>query len=182
MGERASTQLNGNAKKSFWGKVWKVGFEILNITKKTLFWIVLSYLIPIINIVIILGVKKGQGVYWLGIVNIILATNACFIIGAMNYIYNSLKDRETANFLAFIGLAICIAAFGISTFEIEMKISGGIPQIFYNTSAILSFIICLILAYVSQKEEIVKKNYIQSIIQKGKSADQTEINGQNFKL
>ncbi|HDR7391540.1 hypothetical protein COM33_15610 [Bacillus toyonensis] len=148
--------------------------------KKTFIWILLSYLIPIINIFLILFIK---GPHLTGsMLNIILATNACFIIGAFNLIYNTRRNRESTQALMLCGLVFCVLFFGILTYEIEMEQKNRLPLSIYKYCAAATFIISLILAFISKKDEVEDETNARSIVIESKNTSNVNIKGDNIDI
>lgn len=159
--------------------------NILRILGSTVGNIIISYLIPILNIVIIYILKNNNNLSIYNCLNILLATNSCCIIGISSYLKINKSYNDLYSILKNLGLGICLVSFGISTFEIESNSLGMMPIWFYKISTIISFIVAFILLIIAKKEEFdVNKTLdeieAQRIVSKSKSLKEENIDGDVF--
>lgn len=160
--------------------------QLLKIFVSTIGNIIITYLIPIINIIIIYVIKNNNQLSIYNCLNILLATNACNIIGITNYLKINENYNNLYNVLRNIGLGICLVCFGISTYEIEINSVGKIPINIYIICTILTFIISFVLMLINEKEEIDRNDVFSNakkIISKSKKiSNQENIDGETFKF
>ena len=78
--------------------------------KETFIWLSISYLIPIINIGILWGIQRNNFKINLGILSIILVTNACFLTALIYQVYTNDKKRKLIN-ISFALVYIIFAIF-----------------------------------------------------------------------
>lgn len=151
--------------------------------KEASLWIVLSYIVPILNIALLFLISNK--ILTPNIINIILSTNVAFIIGAIF----SIKDYTKRTFLktvSIVGVVVCSFFVGISTYEIEKSIQPPIEIEVYVIIALATFLISIFLAYVSKKEvatdEYNEKKVVAELIGDSKDRDKVVIDGKNINI
>lgn len=152
----------------------------------------LAYLIPIINILIILFVNSntnGNNVLVLNIINILIATNACYMASISSYYKFKEKYNKCASYIKTIGIVISAVTFAISTYELQIN-AFSIPLSVYNLSAAISSVLCIILTIFSKLESLeidkrVKKTEIEKakeLISSSEQKEKFDINGEEFEV
>lgn len=113
---------NGNYRKGLMYMMNKeVKYDIFEFIITTIIWIFSSYLIPIINIMIILLVNNNIIEKSQSILSIIWATNTCFIISIITTLKNNQKDRNICRQIVIGLLVISCVFFSIITYNIEIN-------------------------------------------------------------
>jgi hypothetical protein len=143
--------------------------------KKTSIWLIISYLIPIINVAIIWGIRNELCLD-MNIISIILVTNACFVTSLVFLID---KKRELTNVLNIITLVVSIVLFAFSVAQIELA-----TQIFdkslYKGGAVVTLVLSIFIGLVSKYDEVEALSL--ELAQKGKSKTETNVDGQKVEL
>lgn len=152
----------------------------------------LSYLIPIINIIIICLLdtqSNNRNILTMSVINILIATNACYIASISSYYKINEKYNQIANYIKTFGLVISTVTFAISTYELQ-KNSFNISPIVYEGCAIITSILCVLLTIYAKLEnleieKIVRKNEIENaykIIEHSKETKSYNVNGNNYEV
>lgn len=152
----------------------------------------LAYLIPLINILIILFVNKetnSNNVLIMNVINILIATNACYMASISSYYRIKEKYNKCAGYIKTFGIVISAVAFAISTYELQIN-NFNIPFNVYNVSAIISSALCIILTVFSKLESLeidkrVEKSEMEKVKELIVNSEQKEtfdIDGQKFEV
>ena len=144
--------------------------------KKTTIWLLISYLIPIINVAIIWGMKSEQFKLDLSIISIIIVTNACFVT---SLVYLSDKKREITKILNITTLVITVVLFALSIVEIEQD-KQIFPLNIYKTGAFLTLGLSILFGLISKYDEVEAESTDRA--EKGKGTKETELGGKSIKL
>lgn len=143
--------------------------------KKTSIWLIISYLIPIINVAIIWGIRNELSLD-INVISIILVTNACFVTSLVFLID---KKRELTNVLNIITLVVSIVLFAFSVAQIELA-----TQIFdkslYKGGAIVTLILSIFIGLVSKYDEVEASSL--ELAEKGKSKTETKVGDKKVEL
>lgn len=153
-------------------------FNIPVILRETSIWFISSYLISIINILIIWGMRKDFGLD-LSIINIVFVTNAGFLTSVFLLLYLSEKRRKTIFTLAIIIYVITITLFAISIVQIESKINIFTDEI-YERSAMILFGLSILLGIISKYDEVEAMSKLRA--KKSTSKKSTTIGNTEIKL
>jgi len=153
-------------------------FNIPATLRETLIWFISSYLISIINIAIIWGMRKNFGLD-LNIINIILVTNAGFLTSVFLLLYLSEKKRKTIFTLAIIIYVITITLFSISIVQIESKTNIFTYGV-YKISALVLFGLSILLGLISKYDEVEAISKLRA--NKAKTIKSTTIGDTEIKL
>ena len=161
----------------------KIGESILifiknipNTLKKTSIWLLISYLIPIINVAIIWGMKGKNFKLDLNIISIIIVTNACFVT---SLVYLSDKKREISKILNISTLVITVVLFALSIVEIEQK-KQIFPLNIYKIGAFLTLGLSILFGLISKYDEVEAESRVRA--EKAKGTTETKIGGKSIKL
>lgn len=151
----------------------------------------LAYLIPVINILIILFISSetNDNVLVMNIINILIATNACYMASISSYYRFKEKYNKCASYIKTIGIVISAVTFAISTYELQIS-AFSISLRVYNISAIISSVLCIILTIFAKLESVeidkrVKKTEIEKAKELITSSEQKKtfnINGETFEV
>ena len=144
--------------------------------KKTSIWLIISYLIPIVNVAIIWGMKRDDFFLDLNIVSIILVTNACFIT---SLVYLIGKQGEVTKVLNISTLVITVVLFALSIVELEQK-TPIFSLDLYQFGALLTLGLSILFGLISKYDEVEAESKARAT--KGKNIDNTSIAGKNVKL
>ncbi len=143
--------------------------------KRTSIWIIISYLIPVINIAIIWGIR-GDFNWDLSTISILLVTNACFITSLLFLID---KKRELTSVLNTISLVVSIVLFAFSVAQIEKNIPI-FPIYIYKSGAFITLIVSLFVGLVSKYDEVEAKSLIRA--EKGRAKKETTVDNKKIEL
>lgn len=163
-----------------WNKIGKsILIFIKNIPstlKKTSIWLLISYLIPIINVGIIWGMRGEKFKLDLNIISIIIVTNACFVT---SLVYLSNKKREISKIINITTLVIAVVLFALSIVEIEQQ-----KQIFslsiYKFGAFLTLGLSILFGLISKYDEVEAES--KSRAERGRNTENTKLGGKTIKL
>lgn len=163
-----------------WNKTWEsLQTFVLNIPatlKKTSVWMIISYIIPIINVLIIWGMQRGDFSFNLNIINIILVTNACFITSLVYLIDNK---REITKVLNIVTLIIVVVLFSFSIAQIEKNTIIFSLDI-YKIGAFVTLCLSILFGLISKYDEVEAESKTRA--SKGKNTKETTIAGKSIKL
>jgi uncharacterized membrane protein len=161
---------------------WK---DTLNFICHTLIWIIYSYLIPIINIVIIMLVNDIIKDKIPAILSIVLATNTCFIMAIITTFKNVQKNRDKCKDLITFILILSSVCFTILTLILEMNINNSrITEFSFWVSIFIFFISC-IFGFIGKKDEWDENREVRvskKSIKKAKTTVEGAVNGVNIKI
>lgn len=151
--------------------------------------LVLSYLIPLINIFIICCVESeiNNKYIEMNAINILLATNACFLAGvSSNYKIND-KYNDIASFLKTLGLVVSTVAFAISTYELQNGVFAIHTSIYYvvaflttGIGVIMTFFSIIETSAFHKRYELGEVERAKKIIESSNQQNQYMINGDSF--
>lgn len=152
----------------------------------------LAYLVPIINILIILFVDRktnSNNVLIMNVINILIATNACYMASIVSYYRFKEKYNKCASYIKTFGIVISAVTFAISTYELQIN-EFNMPVSVYNISAIISSVLCIIMTVFSKLESLeIEKRVDKSELEKAKKLisnseqkDTFDIDGEKFEV
>lgn len=118
--------------------------------KKTSVWLIISYLIPLINIFIIWGIRGDSFYLDINIVSIILVTNACFLTSLL-YLVD--KKKEITNILSIVTFVVSVILFAFSIAQMELR-TTIFPLTIYQYGALITLIISIIFGLISKYNEV----------------------------
>lgn len=165
--------------------IWIFIKNVPNILKETFVWLLISYLIPLVNIGIIWGMMYPDFIYSLEISSIVLATNACFYTSLIYLVSENKKsnkqkvDRNLLNIVNISFFAITIGLFSASIIELK-KEEQILHSTFYVTGSIISFSICVLAALISKYDEESAKGKERA--KESKSINKTTIDGNTIEI
>ena len=163
-----------------WNKTWEsIKTFVLNIPatlRKTSVWMIISYIIPIINVLIIYGIQRDDFTFNLNIINIVLVTNACFITSLVYLIDNK---REITKVLNIVTLIIVVVLFSFSIAQIEKQTTIFSLDI-YKFGAFATLCLSILFGLISKYEEVEAESKARA--NKGKETKETTIGGKSIKL
>jgi hypothetical protein len=163
----------------------RIKIFILNIPhtiKETFQWILISYLIPFVNIGIIWGMKNNTFELTTEIYSIFLATNACFFTSLFYLVFteenkkNNRKLIKTFNIASFV---ITVVLFSVSIIEIEKKETFFSKELYFNGS-LWTFIIAVFMALISKYDEAAALS--ENRAKESKSIKKTNVDGKTIEL
>ncbi|KAF2518938.1 hypothetical protein E0W68_06690 [Flavobacterium salilacus subsp. salilacus] len=146
--------LNFEVAKPYLNKIWLFITRIPSIIKETFVWLFFSYLIPLINIGIIWGIKEKESefAFTLSIISIIIVTNACLYTSLYFMTFSQSKKRKLLTMVNICAFVISIVTFSLVIVEIEKEM-----QIFslalYRKIALITLIIAVLLGLISKYDE-----------------------------
>ncbi|WP_224483478.1 hypothetical protein [Robertkochia aurantiaca] len=144
--------------------------------RKTSVWMIISYIIPIINVLIIYGIRGDNFSLDLNIINIVLVTNACFITSLVYLINN---NREITKALNIVTLIIVVVLFSFSIAQIEKQTPIFSLDI-YKSGAIATFCLSILFGLISKYDEVEAESKARA--NRGKETKETTIGGKSIKL
>lgn len=162
--------------KEIWESIKTFVYNIPATFKKTAIWMIISYIIPIINILIIYGIKRDDFSFDLNILNILLVTNACFITSLVYLIDNK---REITKVLNIVTLIIVVVLFSLSIVQIEINTNIFGLDI-YRLGAFATLFISILFGLISKYDEVEAES--KSRAKQGKSKKSTSLGGKSIKL
>lgn len=166
-------------------RLWIFFKNIPNILKETFVWLLISYLIPLINVGIIWGMTYPNYKYSIEICSIVLATNACFytsLIYIVNMKNKNNGDSNNRNLFHIINIsffAVTIGLFSISIIELQKK-ETILHSSFYKTGSFISFAICVLAALISKYDEESAKGKERA--NESKNIIKTDVDGKTIEI
>lgn len=165
---------------------WKEVFERIKVflfnvpetLKETFIWFFMSYLIPLLNILIIWGIRKNL-VIDMSILNIILVTNAGFLTTLFYLTFSIDKKRKMVYLTSIVIYAVTLILFTISIIQLEQKSSIFSLGIFQYSIGI-SFFISIVLGLISKYDEVEAFSKLRA--GQARKIKETEINGRKIKI
>lgn len=158
-------------------------FEVLLNNRALIIYILLSYLVAIVSITVIQfnNIDIPSNTKFKNTINILLSTNACFIITTGYGIKTSLQNINNNYLLAyyFIGLVIC------GTFNATSLLDTNFPNGLYIFILIITTIICYMIAkvYIESDEKvdkIIRENGVKEMYLKAKDIIKQTENMEEF--
>lgn len=153
---------------------------------------IFSYIIPVINIVIIVLLSDVTGNNMIVImngINILIANNACYMASIASYYKINEKFNAVSGHVKTLGLVISAVTFAISTYELQRNLFY-IPVIIYEISAVFTSILCIILTVFAQLEDVeinkrIEKSQLEKakdIISKSEEKKSYDLDGDHFQV
>lgn len=154
-------------------------FNLGKTLKKSAIWLVLSYVIPILNIAILIGVNDGILEMNLNVISIIIATNSCVITSLLHLFYINNKKREFIYVLSIVTIVTSVALFVLCV--IQTVLNQQIMNIaIYEVGSYITLGISIIFLLISKYDEIEALSTYQA--RKGHNATETIIDDKKIKL
>ena len=158
----------------------KVFFLNIPLTiKETFSWLIISYLIPIINIGIIWGIKQDDFRMSIDILSIILVTNACFFTSLFYLAYSNKKERKFLNTITIAAYVITVTFFVVSIIELS-ALEKLFPLELYKTGAFLTLVTAIILGLISKYDEVEALSKLRA--EKSKTKKSTSVGNKDVEL
>lgn len=170
---------------SYWDRFKVFLKNIPKTVKETFIWLLFSYLIPLVNIGIIWGIKGDAFEFTLNIYSMIIITNACFYTSLYYLVFtseaekNKLNDRRFVKTINIVTYVVTVVLFTVSVIETEKTMtifSLGI----YKFGAASTFIIALFLGLISKYDEIEALGILRA--NEAKSLQETKVGNKKIKL
>lgn len=153
--------------------------NIGKVLKKSLIWLIISYIIPLLNIFILYAIRKADFVIDISVVTIIIATNSCIITSLLHLFYLNEKKRE----FTFVGSVICILAsvalYVLSLVQVELK-NPFIDIEVYEWGAYLTLAFSILLILISKYDEVQAISEFKA--SESKKSNSTTVDGQNVAI
>lgn len=166
-----------------WIEIWdriKVFLKNLPETiSETIIWLIASYLIPLLNIGIIYGIQKDKFVINIGILGIVIATNACFYTSLYYLAFSNKKNRKLINTINITAFTTTVVLFSISIIELEIHQPLFTIEL-YKITTLISFSLAVILALISKYDEVQALSIDRA--KKGRGTNETQIGGKKVKI
>lgn len=149
------------------------------VLKKSLIWLIISYIIPLLNILILWAMRKNDFTVDISIVSIIIATNSCIITSLLHLFYLNEKKRE----FTFVGSIICIlvsvALYVLSLVQVELQ-NQFIDISIYEWGAYLTLAFSILLILISKYDEVQAISEFKA--KESRNTSNTTVNGQKVKV
>lgn len=147
--------------------------------KETFIWLSISYLIPIINIGILWGIQRNNFKINLGILSIILVTNACFLTALIYQVYTNDKKRKLINIFGIVTFVITVVLFTVSIIQIEKNQSIFALDL-YEKGSYLTLFLSILLGLISKYDEVEAQSKERA--KKAKETKETSVGDKTIKL
>lgn len=147
--------------------------------KETFTWLLISYLIPLINIGIIWGIQQDDFKYDVNVLSIVLVTNACFLTSLFYLAFSNKSDRKVLNTIAIAFYAITLTLFAISTIELIKKLDI-FPLKVYQYGTTITISVSVLLGLISKYDEQIAFSKVRAKNSRDKS--DTKIGDKNVKI
>ena len=149
------------------------------VLKKSFIWLIISYIIPLLNILMLWAMRKANFTIDMSIVSIIIATNSCIITSLLHLFYLNEKKRE----FTFVGSIICIlisvALYVLSLVQVELK-NSFIDIRVYEWGAYLTLGFSILLILISKYDEVQATSEFKA--NESKKSNSTTVEGQNVPI
>ena len=153
--------------------------NIGGVLKKSLIWLIISYIIPLFNILILWAMRKNDFSIDISIISIIITTNSSIITSVLHLFYLNEKKRE----FTFVGSIICIlmsvALFVLSLVQVELG-NQFIDISIYEWGAYLTLAFSILLILISKYDEVQAISQFRA--KEGRNTTNTTVNGQKVKV
>lgn len=153
--------------------------NIGKVLKKSLIWLVISYIIPLLNILILWAMRKANFSVDISVTSIIIATNSCIITSLLHLFYLNEKKRE----FTFVGSIICIltsvALYVLSLVQVELN-NTFIDLSIYEWGAYLTLAFSIILLLISKYDEVLAVSEFKA--KQSRKSNSTNVDGQNVSI
>lgn len=162
-----------------WDEVWLFLQNIPKTIRESIIWFLMTYLMPLVQIMIIWGIKQDQFSWSIEIMNIILVTSASLYSAIIMVVNGTSKDKGIFHIATIAAYVITVVLFSISMVEINKNI-----KIFditlYRTGTVITLLFALLLGLVSKYDEVKAKRV--NLANKGKKLSGTTINEEEIAL
>ena len=153
--------------------------NIGKVLKKSMIWLIISYIVPLLNILILWAMRKSKFEIDISIITIIIATNSCIITSLLHLFYLNEKKRE----FTFVGSIICIlisvALYVLSLVQVELK-NPFIDITVYEWGAYLTLAFSILLILISKYDEVQAISEFKA--SESKKNNSTTVDGQNVAI
>ncbi|MES2797044.1 MAG: hypothetical protein V4683_13830 [Bacteroidota bacterium] len=139
----------------------------------------ISYIIPLLNIFILWGIRRDEFVIDINIVSIIIATNSCIITSLLHLFYQNDKKREMTYVVSVLAIVISVALYVLCLIQVELK-NDFIKIDIYKYGSYTTLAISILLLLISKYDEVEAISTYRA--DKGKGTTTTEIDGKQIKL
>lgn len=164
---------------TFWERTKLFFKNIGKVLKKSIIWLIISYIIPLFNIFILLAMRKDDFEIDLSIITIIIATNSSIITSLLHLFYLNEKKRE----FTYVGSVICILVsvglYVLSLVQIELQ-NNFIDISIYKWGAYITLAFSILLLLISKYDEI--QAISEQKAKESRATNNVNVNGQNVKL
>lgn len=154
-----------------------------SIGKNFFMWLIISYLIPVINILLLVPKYEKNKEFKFSdmfrereVLSIILVTNACYLIGVFLILYEKRKENKGNITFLITNFSICLFLFIISILENNSKFLEKTVYI----GTYMTLILCLIQAIYMQKEEF--EDEFQKFAKQSRSETEVNVADQKVKI
>lgn len=147
--------------------------------KKSAIWLVISYIIPFLNIFILWSIRRDNFSIDINIVSIIIATNSCIITSLLHLFYQNDKKREISYVISVLAIVVSVALYVLCLLQVELK-SDFIKIDIYRYGSYATLAVSVILLLISKYDEIEASSTYRA--DKGKEASEVEFDGKKIKL
>jgi hypothetical protein len=153
--------------------------NIGKVLKKSMIWLFISYIIPLLNILILWAMRKANFKIDISVITIIIATNSCIITSLLHLFYLNEKKRE----FTFVGSIICIlisvALYVLSLVQVELK-NEFIDLKVYKWGSYLTLAFSILLLLISKYDEVQAVSEFKA--SESKKSNSTIVDGQNVAI
>jgi cytochrome bd-type quinol oxidase subunit 2 len=169
--------------KKLFGKILNFISMVPSLIMDTFLWLFFSYGVIVGNIFIIKGVKSEKLntiLERLDVLNSILTTNICFLVGMIFMMYSD-KENPRKYFFAFSIIAAIISASLSIILIIQMEIKKDFFDINYIKFGMFStFLFSILLALISKYDE--SKVQAQKYANKSRDLNEVKIKGKKLNI
>lgn len=88
--------------------------------KESIVWFMMTYLMPIVQVFIIWGIKQSYFEWSTDIMNIVLVTNASLYTAILLLVRTTEKDKKVLNTITIFAYVLTVVLFTISMVEINL--------------------------------------------------------------
>lgn len=160
-------------------KVWLFIKNIPHILKETFIWLLLTYLLPLVNISILGCMNRYPILTNLNVLNIVLVTNGCFLTSILSIFLSNKNKRKLMTTLCIAFYVVTITLFIISIIQIEFTINIFDIKI-YQWGTVVTSIISVIIALLTKYDETMAESVNRA--DESRKIDETLIEGKEVKL
>lgn len=163
----------------FWDRLKIFLLNIPRTIQETAAWLIISYLIPLINIGIIWGIQGSNFQMTTNILSILITTNACFYTSLYYLVFTNKKERKLINVINVVAFVSTAVLFTVSIIEVEIS-KPLFSTDLYKTGALISFLMAFFLGLISKYDEVEALSRARADASKDKR--ETEVGHKKIKL
>lgn len=164
---------------NLWSEVWLFLQNVPVTIKESFVWFLMTYLMPMVQIFIIWGIKQSKFDWSIEIMNIILVTSASLYSAIIMVVSGKNKNKGIFQIITITAYVITVVLFAISMVELNMSVKIFDISL-YQSGTIFTLLLALLLGLISKYDEVKAKSI--NLANTGKKVKGTTINEKEIAL